>query len=246
MTTDYSLKAKLYDKYRWHYPISAVNFACKCIPDFENSSVAEFGAGTGILTNDISPYFAKVYAIEPDDNMANILEGKKIKNVDIIRSYSHQVSEIHDNSVTAIFAAHALHWFDYEKTIIEFNRITNQSKILITFSNSDCGASEFSNKTNEIIRTYTDKSMLSKHQMINVNKYYSRYKDYKYEFSQIQNFDDYINGLSSASFLPDSSTPGKYRDFRTELRELFENYYGDGIFENRCMCTVRIGELSSG
>ena len=245
MKTDYSLKAELYDTYRWHYPEAAIRFACESVNDYKKARIAEYGAGTGILTKDISPYFEQVYAVEPDDNMADILKGKKIKNVDIIRKYSHQTSEIISNSISAIFSAHALHWFDYDKTIREFDRIIDKNRILITFSNSETGSDEFTKYTNDIIKKYTNDTVIAKHKTDSIDKYYSGYHDYYFYFNQTQRFEEYVNGLSSTSFLPDSSLPSIYNEFKKELQKVFDDYTKNGIRISQCTCTLRIGKLAS-
>ncbi len=89
--------------------------------------VLEIGAGTGILTSKLSDYAKKVYAIEKDDRLYDILSGilGKKKNVEIIIGDAKRVGFLDANKIVSNLPYNMTDWFfdklnksDFELAVI--------------------------------------------------------------------------------------------------------------------------------
>lgn len=94
--------------------------------------LAEVGAGSGKFTETIFESglnLKELNIVEPDQNAILIHKEKfsqKEKNLIYFNSTSDK-TEISDKSIDIIFAAHCFHWFEIEKTRLEFKRILKQN-----------------------------------------------------------------------------------------------------------------------
>lgn len=87
-------------------------------------TIADVGAGTGKLTEQLLEMGFKGYAIEPNENMRN--EGIRLSknNEKILWSEgSGEATGLKTNSIDWIFMASSFHWTDYKKSIPEFHRV---------------------------------------------------------------------------------------------------------------------------
>ena len=86
-------------------------------------NVADVGAGTGKLTENLLNLDYEVTAIEPNDNMRN--EGilyTKDRNV-IWAKGSGEKTELENRSINWLLMGSSFHWVDFEKGINEFDRV---------------------------------------------------------------------------------------------------------------------------
>jgi precorrin-6B methylase 2 len=98
-------------------------------------TVADVGAGTGLLTRPLQSLFSKVIAIEPNDEMRELIDGLKIKG-------TSEDTKLSDNSVNGIFAAQAFHWFDIGKTRKEFQRVLKAPYAVGLLWNDRCSSNQ--------------------------------------------------------------------------------------------------------
>ena len=238
MKTVFNTKAELYDKYRWRYSKKAITWSIQKSGAHRESIVADFGAGTGILTLELAQQFNLVHAIEPDDAMAQILCSKKGNNIIVHKKYAHEVNEIANKSIDLIFVAHAIHWFDYEKTINEFNRILKTTGNLILIENRLKGPNKFLADMNEVLDKYKSSKEIN-----GEYDYFIDFEEKLFPFPFRQTLDQYVKGLSSASFIPDRSNKVEYELFRKNVENTFMKYTKDNFITFQCETVVRIGKL---
>lgn len=245
MRTDYSLKADLYDSYRWNYPDEAIEIIKHKCKLQKETIAADFGAGTGKLTQHFENSVHKIYAIEPDENMAAIMERKAIKNARIIKKYSHEVTEIHKGELDVILTGHALHWFDYEKTIRVFRAILKKTGYIVSINNSYTDDNRVYKEIGNTLRMYVKQEINGKKDL-DTDKYFlpGSIEKYIIPFAFMQSFEELLHGLSSASYYPDNSDGETYEKFKSDLEKLFVKYGKDGKIVHDCLCTVCIGTLS--
>jgi len=120
----YSSKAKSYSRYRLDYSIKATNFIIDTANLNKDSSVADIGSGTGILSKHFVDKVQNVYAVEPDDGMREIAEemlgrNKSFHSIDGTSDQTH----LSDSSIELICVGQAIHWLDPKPTKDEFIRI---------------------------------------------------------------------------------------------------------------------------
>lgn len=71
--TVFSKKAKKYARFRWEYAESAIKAIINITQMSNHSTIADIGAGTGILTKHFVDKVQKIYAIEPNSELRKIL-----------------------------------------------------------------------------------------------------------------------------------------------------------------------------
>jgi len=242
--TEYSSKADIYHKYRWDYHIDAINFIISSASIHKDSVILDLGAGTGMLTKHFANLVEKVYAVEPDSNMLHILK-KTLKDVISIQRYSHYIPEIPDNSVNVIIVAHALHWFDFKKTLIELNRISTTNCLLFSIENRNISEDDLFIETGRIIEKYKNTSIKNKHDIENLKHYFkdNEITEVFFDYMININFDTFIGSLASTSFLP-SPSDFSFSDFRNDSEKLFLKYVRDGEVETKIRTTVKYGYLT--
>ena len=138
-TKKFDNMGKLYACHRPAYPQDFIDYLCSEIGLCASSIVADIGSGTGILTKQLLESGAKVYAVEPNDDMRLISEQglKDYGNFYPVKGTAENTS-IYDKSVDFITAAQAFHWFDAQKFKTECNRILKPSgKVILVWNSRD-------------------------------------------------------------------------------------------------------------
>ncbi|MFA6058189.1 MAG: class I SAM-dependent methyltransferase, partial [Taibaiella sp.] len=131
-TKRFSNRVEDYVKYRPHYPKDILQYLSA---DFELSPkkiIADIGSGTGISTEMFLAEGYTVFAVEPNKAMRD-------KATELLGHYAlyHEVNgtaeatTLKDNSIDAIVAGQAFHWFQPEQTRNEFSRISKKNGIVV-------------------------------------------------------------------------------------------------------------------
>jgi len=109
-------KVNEYIKYRPSYPKEFIDYIINEVGISSKSTVADIGAGTGILTKQLGDRVKRIYAVEPNTNMRTACQEycSDLKNVISIDG-SAEDTGLENNSVDFITVAQAFHWFDRDK-----------------------------------------------------------------------------------------------------------------------------------
>jgi len=83
--------------------------------------VLDLAAGTGKLTRQLVPRFARVIAVEPLDGMRAVLE-RVIPNVEALAATADAIP-LPDDAVDAVFVGEAFHWFATDAVLREIARV---------------------------------------------------------------------------------------------------------------------------
>ena len=108
--------AEAYARTRPEYSRAAVAFAAEQLGLTGDATVLDLAAGTGKLTRALRELFARVIAVEPDDEMRARIEGEALAG-------SAEEIPLDDDSVDGVFVGEAFHWFDYERALAEIRRV---------------------------------------------------------------------------------------------------------------------------
>ena len=125
-----------YDRGRPGYPPEAVRLAG--LPS--SASVLDLGAGTGKLTRLLVSTFARVIAVEPDDEMLRLLRAG-CPEAEVLTG-SAELIPLPDRSVDAVFAAQSFHWFANERALGELARVLTPGGTLVLLWNLPAGPTE--------------------------------------------------------------------------------------------------------
>jgi SAM-dependent methyltransferase len=108
--------AEAYARTRPRYPRAAVERAAAELGLGPDATVLDLAAGTGNLTRTLREVFASVVAVEPDPEMRARFEG------DVLSGTAEEIP-LADGAVDAVFVGEAFHWFDYERALVEIQRV---------------------------------------------------------------------------------------------------------------------------
>ena len=116
----FSEKSDDYAKYRPGYPIETLEKIVSSLDHFDQILAADVGAGTGISSRLLAEHGAKVLAIEPNRAMREAADfHPEITFVD----GNAEDTTLENKSVNLVTSFQAFHWFDFKKSLREFNRI---------------------------------------------------------------------------------------------------------------------------
>ncbi|HEY1178985.1 MAG TPA: class I SAM-dependent methyltransferase, partial [Phytomonospora sp.] len=122
--------ADAYDAIRPTYPREAVTWALGAKP----VTVADLGAGTGILSRLLADEGHHVIAVDPDEQMLDALRAKSPAVADA-RTGDAEHIPLADGSVDAVTAGQAYHWFDPERAHPEIARVLRPGGVFVPIWN---------------------------------------------------------------------------------------------------------------
>jgi SAM-dependent methyltransferase len=101
------------------------------------ATVLDLGAGTGKLTRLLVPAFGRVVAVEPAEAMRRVLE-TICPGAEALPGTGQEIP-LADESVDAVFAAQAFHWFDDGRAVAEIARVLRPRGALVLMWNVPAG-----------------------------------------------------------------------------------------------------------
>ncbi|MGN7760160.1 class I SAM-dependent methyltransferase [Paenibacillus sp. 22594] len=237
-------KALQYAKYRLPYSAEAVRFVIKTA-GAGDGAVADIGAGTGLLTQHFTGQVARLYLVEPEDEMRR-LAGEIIGRQGINTEYIAGTAErtfLPDQSVDLIVAANSIHRFQPEAALEEFRRILRPGGWLAVFSYDD----EFNflrdnMNVGRTIEEYTTRLNDSRH-TLPLQYFYNGAKPVKYLFPQElqEGWEEYWGAAISGMEAPEEHEEW-FRDFRQAHWERFESLQKDGEITVKYSTEVWLGQ----
>lgn len=115
--------------------------------------VADVGAGTGKLTENLEQIGCKGFAVEPNDAMRE--EGIKLfagRDTFVWQAGSAEITELPDNSVNWLLMGSSFHWADAKKASKEFHRVLKPNGFFTAIWNPrDIGRSKLHTEIEEMI-----------------------------------------------------------------------------------------------
>jgi ubiquinone/menaquinone biosynthesis C-methylase UbiE len=124
----------VYERARPEYPAEAIAWITRELDLREGRTVADLGAGTGKLTRALIATGARVIAVEPGDAMLAELH-RVLPGVAALRGAAEAIP-LADESVDAITAGSAFHWFRHEEALPELHRVLRPGGALGVLWNS--------------------------------------------------------------------------------------------------------------
>ena len=231
-TKRFSDRVDNYIKYRPSYPLEAVDYIFKSFNLTNESSIADIGSGTGILTKLLAPRCAAVYAVEPNTEMRLAAERllKDIKSFISVDGTAEE-TELKDKSVDCVIAAQAFHWFDRQKVKPEFGRILKDNGRVILIWNKRKLSTDFQINYEEIIKNDIPEYKQVNHHQITPEIIRGfmpvEYKLEKFSYTQRFDWNGMIGRLQSSSYCPKPET-GTFKRIEAKLRIIFDKYQTGG------------------
>ncbi len=245
----FTTKAEKYAKYRWNYVPEAIEALFRIAGLSQSSTVADIGAGTGILTRHFIGRVRRVYAVEPNAEMrrqaARYLPYEP--GCAILAGSAEQIP-LASHSVDLVTVAQAIHWFDPEPTRQEFARVLRPGGWLALLRN---------HATEEPISTALG-AIITPEYGVTLEKgapeafrrpysFYFGSDDFQklvFPFVFQQDWESFIGSQVSTSIIPDDDHPAYHR-FEQAAREIFDRFSQDGRITAHGETELMIGRPSS-
>jgi SAM-dependent methyltransferase len=123
-TGRFSNRVTDYVRFRPSYPSALVDLLVEELGIGPGKTVADVGSGTGILTTLLLDTQSRVIGVEPNPAMRAAAEGKLSDRPGFVSAEGlAEATGLEDDSVDAVTAAQAFHWFRVDETAKEFRRI---------------------------------------------------------------------------------------------------------------------------
>lgn len=231
----FNAKAKIYDIARPRYAQKMLDFL-RNDEGLINKKIADVGAGTGIFSKQLHEIGNEIFAVEPNDDMRNVMcEKMKNENNFHIINGNAEATGLTENSVDAVCAAQAFHWFDYKSFAKECLRIMKQNgKVYLTWNNNNAdNESMEQRKCNDIMDKYCAKNIkLSTHNSNDkvleaIDDFYKEYEVFKFDNPIARNKENFLQMVLSASYALRPGDDG-YENLVAELRDFFDKHNQDG------------------
>jgi SAM-dependent methyltransferase len=147
--TGFGRAAEAYDRGRPEYPPEAISWLANRLGLGPGRAVLDVGAGTGKLTRALAPAGARLLAVEPVAEMREVLE-RRVPDAEVLSGQAEEIP-LPDDSVDAIVAGQAFHWFDGPRALREFDRVLRPGGRLGLIWNRRDGRQPLHQEIDEII-----------------------------------------------------------------------------------------------
>ncbi|MBB6110817.1 class I SAM-dependent methyltransferase [Mucilaginibacter lappiensis] len=247
-TKRFSNRVADYVKYRPHYPTAIITFLLESYQLTIDKRIADIGAGTGISTQLFLDAGYHATAVEPNAEMRD-------KAIELLNSYpgfaavdgTAENTRLASESVDAVIAGQAFHWFNAQNARAEFKRILKPGGIVALIWNERKTASAFEKEYDQLIITHGQDYVKVGHRNIDYDHIGAFYDPEPFavrvfENQQIFNFDGLKGRLLSSSYAPTKVDAG-YAAMIKDLQELFNRYQQDGVITIHYDTKVYVGRL---
>ena len=242
----FNRKAVSYARYRPSYPKGAVDLLLS-LPEKEKPVIADIGSGTGKMSELLIEKAGRLYAVEPNADMREAAEHNLGKNENYVSvNAAAEDTGLDSGSVDLIIAAESYHWFDSEKTRLEFKRILKDKGYVMLLWN-EFGNDPYEKEDREIEDKYRICKKLSKSGLTREDRAKNlfgagNYKSMKFDNTMKQTFEEFLGGKLSASYSPDVSD-ANYPEYEKDIRGLFDKYSSKGLIESRITTVCFWGQI---
>ena len=238
----FSQKAVIYDEIRPKYAATMMDFLAEH-ERLRGKTIADVGAGTGIFSRQLAELGNQVFAIEPNDDMRQVMseQGQGAKTGITVVNGSAENTGLPDKSVDAVCAAQAFHWFDGQAFARECQRILRAgNKVYLTWNNDD--RDRKNDDFQSIISYYCTITFKNNDTEEKIRQFYEDYEIYKFENPIIHSKPDFVKSVLSRSYAP-KPQDAAYNDFVREIEIYFDRHNTDGYITLKNFSVLYIGNM---
>lgn len=233
-TQRFSDRVENYVKYRPSYPRGIIPLLEEACGLTTEALIADIGSGTGKLSELFLEYGCQVIGVEPNDEMRKGGE-KQLSGYANFASHAGraEATGLLDASVDFVTAGQAFHWFDTEKTRLEFARILRPGGwVVLVWNSRRKSSSPFMQAYERLIDTCIPDSKKVSHSRL-TNEAMAGFfapRGFKletFDYAQVHDFEGLKGRLLSSSYAPLEGHPN-HVPMLESLAEIFEKYQTDG------------------
>ncbi len=239
-----------YVRYRPDYPVAATDQLSSELSLAPGVTVADIGAGTGLLTLPLVHTGADVLAVDPNEDMLtaarDYLGGHD--NVRIVVG-SAEVTGLPDQSVDAITAGQAFHWFDHARAREEFLRVLRPGgKVALVWNAKAFGTSAFLASYERLLEERVPEFSQVRHEKSGdaeiIEFFGHEPEQHRFPHQQRFDWDGVLGRVMSSSYAPKAGHPD-HDALVTALRSLFDEHAEDGIIVWPYTTMLYVGPLTN-
>jgi ubiquinone/menaquinone biosynthesis C-methylase UbiE len=221
-----------YVNYRPNYPKGIIDILESNYNISSDKVIADIGFGTGKLSEIFLENGFTVFGVEPNKEMREA--GSKIlsKYIDskklLVYDGTAEETKLQYDSIDLVIVGQAFHWFDLEKTKLEFRRILKQDGLVMLVWNSRKNNTPFLQAYEDYLTNNVSEYSMYTHKNVTeettrISSFYDQYQQFKLENQQIFDKKSFIGRFLSSSYSP-KPEENEYSKIITGLEELFDKY----------------------
>jgi len=232
-TKRFSNRVENYLKYRPTYPPEIITLLESNCGLTAESTIADVGSGTGLLTKLFLKNGNPVYGIEPNQEMREAGEKVLAKYPKFISVGAvAEATTLADHSVDSVVAGQAFHWFDRLRARLEFVRILKPGGwVMLAWNGYRVKSSPLMAAYQDLVVRYgTDYSEVQREvEGCDVESFYAPATCIcgRFEFQQSFDYQGLKGRLLSASYAPEPDHPD-YEAMIRDMGKVFEANQTDG------------------
>ncbi len=251
-TERFTGRVDTYDRYRMRYPaapiLATLHSWCGLTP---SQTIADIGAGTGMLSEVFLQNGNTVLAVEPNAEMRAACEplAKQFTKLTILDAAA-EATTLPDSSVDLVAVGRAFHWFDQPRAIREFQRILKPGGWTVLLSASRArNQTEQSLALEQVLLTYSKDPghtagghHLHEHpeSLFPHGEILQRQTDGEERLTR----DAFLGQTLSYSSAPLPTDP-LYPPFLQDLQSIFDRYQHEDLIRIATTCWITCGRLSA-
>jgi SAM-dependent methyltransferase len=193
--------AASYERRRPTYPAALLDWLADRLRLRPGMTVIDLGAGTGKLTRDLVPTGAHVIAVEPLPEMRAQLEAA-VPGAEVLAGSAEELP-LQDDSVDAVVAASAFHWFETERALEEIHRVLVPGGALATVGNGRDLADPLQGQVQAVIGPYlpTAEQILSWIPVVDASPLFGPAEEFATTFEQWFDADGLAERIGTISYI---------------------------------------------
>jgi ubiquinone/menaquinone biosynthesis C-methylase UbiE len=250
-TDRFTGRAETYDRYRQRYPADTIlkllQTWCGLQPDW---SIADIGAGTGMLSEVFLANGNPVIAIEPNQEMRTSCEQllRTWPRLEV-RDGTAEATGLPDASVSMVTAGRAFHWFNIPRALTEFRRILQPHgwMVLVSLGRDKDESSQCRDFEHLLTHHGIDDNYARAGYRVHENLHEFFATDHHHaeiDGEQQLDWEAFLGQTMSLSVVPQPGHP-RAEAFHHLLREYFNTHASNGILAAPTKCWIDAGRLST-
>lgn len=247
-TARFSSRVEDYVRYRPSYPLEAVALLQRECGLGANSTVADIGSGTGLLSKLFLDLGCRVMGVEPNAAMREageriLAQYPRFTSIDA----RAERTGLPDASANLVAAGQAFHWFTADEARKEFYRILRPPRWVALIWNEREVTGGFLTGYEALLHRYAPDYAKVDHRQIDATRITAFFDHHNWKlatFHNVQKFDrtGVLGRLHSSSYAPQRGTPN-YQPLVSELERLFEAHQHNGEIDFLYQTTLYYGGL---
>lgn len=229
----FNQRSKNYEMHRPRYPNELLDLLVREVNLDTESSVADVGSGTGLLSELLLKSGCKLFCIEPNEEMRKIsMEKFGMERKCKILNGTAENTSLPDGSMDVVTVGQAFHWFEPTETKREFRRILRRNgKVVLVWNTRTESSSGINSEYERLVKQYSKDYRASgtgHAGLKGISDFYGgKLRHFKIKNYQKLDLSGLVGRYLSASYAiaPNDS---RYEKIRQDFESVFAKYENNG------------------